>query len=600
MRRSDPRQNSVNGHRPQPSQPRPLTDEEKALRAANLAQAKTQAQQPYNTSNFDPSSYAPARRTRTASPRYARRNQYPAGRRRVQGHPQNQMPQRSRNLRDYDKFYDEYENYEEAGLRKYRQGRKLTMFVHILTVLILLGSIAITYLMVRYHVLPLFHRIIALAVLFILNLLMLSIARRADRSGTARLFGIVFGVPCLGVVVVACYFLFSIIGFLSGINTAGRAQVSQMQVLVLKDSEYQSIEDIKDLSVAAPLSTDRDPLKATIAKIKDDIGVELNITEVSSYNEAANKLYDGEVSAILMNKAYVKNIEQEDHPNFSTETRSIYDYLYLYNRKETVKRVNTSEDSFVMYISGIDTYGEIESISRSDVNILISVNPQTHKILLTNIPRDTYLPIADGGQDQGDKLTHAGLYGVHSSVHTLENFLGVDINYYSRVNFTSLIDVVDSLDGITIDNPTEFTAYNGMYFPAGEINLNGEEALAFSRERNSLSDGDNDRGRNQQRVLTAIIRKAASPAVITNFNGVLSTFSDTCETDMPVEDIMKLVNKQIADDPEWQIESNALTGTGSVGELRSYAMPEYDLYMMRPDPDSKDEIIDAIRTVLQP
>lgn len=591
----------------QSAPPTTISDEEKARRAAMLAQYGSR--DGYEANPIDPSSYAPVNRV------YGNRGNKCKRRHRLTRAVQD-VPYSARPANYSDEWYSanrsrpadslelrrrmaNYESFEDAGLRNYRRGRKLATFVRILSVLIFLGSAVVGYLLFHYHVLPFTYRLAAAAILLIVNLIMFSIAKNTNHSVMSRFFGTVLGVPILAGVIVGCYFLLTIIGFLSGINTYGKAQISEIQVLVLKDSDIQSLEELQDLAVAAPLSADGPALNATLAKIKEDKAIELKIIETASYAEAANKLYDGEVSAILMNLSHVKNIENADHPNFRDETRSVYDYLFMQQRKQTLKRVNTDRDSFVMYISGIDTYGSIDSISRSDVNLLVSVNPQNHQILLTNIPRDTYLPIADGGQNQKDKLTHAGLYGVNSSVHTLENFLGVDINYYSRVNFTSLIKVVDALGGITLDNPVEFTAYNGMYFPTGEITLNGEEALAFSRERNSLADGDNDRGKNQQRVLAAIIRKTVSPSVVTNFNTVLSTFSENCETDMPVADIMKLVNKQIEDDTQWDIYSNILTGEGSVGQYPSYAMPGYELYMMIADENSKNSVISEINTTLQ-
>lgn len=262
------------------------------------------------------------------------------------------------------------------------------------------------------------------------------------------------------------------------------------------------------------------------------------------------------------------------------------------------KDVGTGE-SFIIYITGIDQYGSIEGVSRSDVNILLSVNPSTGKILMVSIPRDSYVQIAGDGNDEYDKLTHSGIYGVNSSIRTLENLFGIQINYYFRVNFSSVISIVDVLGGIEVDNPRGFEALGGeYYFPEGVNYLSGEEALAFARERYNLGDGDLDRGRNQERVIAAMIQKATSPSILFNYTGLLDVISEEAQTNMPVEKITELINQQISEGTNWDIRNAELRGEGVTG-LPSYAMPDYELYMFRLDEDSVNEVkreIEAIQS----
>ena len=258
--------------------------------------------------------------------------------------------------------------------------------------------------------------------------------------------------------------------------------------------------------------------------------------------------------------------------------------------EEVVKVKEPEGDSFSIYISGIDRYGDIGGISRTDVNLVMNVNTKTHEILTTTIPRDSYVRIAGGGQNEYDKLTHSGIYGIQSSVETIENLFNIDINYYAKVNFTSLIEIVDVLNGVDVENDYAFTTNGGKSFSEGTIHLNGEDALTFSRERYNLPDGDFARGRNHVKVLEAIIRKAISPQILLNYTSLLDVVSTAVETNMPENKIMELINQQLASNPNWEFDSVQVKGTGSTGVLPSYAMPGFKLYMYQLDEQNVKDI----------
>lgn len=265
---------------------------------------------------------------------------------------------------------------------------------------------------------------------------------------------------------------------------------------------------------------------------------------------------------------------------------------------ETKVETNVGE-SFNVYISGIDTYGDLSQISRSDVNIIATVNLKTKKVLLTTVPRDTYLPIAGDGHNEKDKLTHAGNYGIQSSIDTLENFLGIDVSYYARVNFDSLIRLVDVIGGIEVQNDQAFkSSVSGKYYDKGKIELDGKSALDFVRERYTLTDGDNQRGRNQEKVLEAMIKKTLTPSVLLNFDGVLSTLHESVNTNMSTNKIMDIVNSHIFSNKSFDIESQEVKGEGTM-DLPSYAMPDSRLYMFVPYEDSVEEVKDAINNTLK-
>lgn len=219
---------------------------------------------------------------------------------------------------------------------------------------------------------------------------------------------------------------------------------------------------------------------------------------------------------------------------------------------------------------------------------------------LTTTPRDSYVPIADGGNDQYDKLTHAGIYGVDASIHTLENLYGIDINYYARLNFTSFLKLIDLLGGIDVYNDQEFNAHtnDGKHYPVGNLHLNSKDALGFVRERYALADGDRDRGRNQQKVITAIIQKLTSTEVLTNYSAVIQGLQESVQTNMPVEVMTDLVNRQLEKGGKYDVQSQDLKGTGRM-DLPSYAMPGSQLYMMEVSQDSLASVKAAMTSVLK-
>ena len=271
--------------------------------------------------------------------------------------------------------------------------------------------------------------------------------------------------------------------------------------------------------------------------------------------------------------------------------------LYQYGIKTEIvqEEEKNVEEPFNVYISGIDVSGAISTTSRSDVNIIMTVNPNTHKILLTSTPRDYYVTIPGISGEQRDKLTHAGIYGVDKSMETLENLYGIDLSYYARVNFTSLMTIVDALGGVDVNSEYEFTA-GGYQFNKGVNHLDGKAALAFSRERYSFQDGDNQRGRNQEAVLTAILNKAMSPAILLNASSIISSVSDSVETNMTSDDIAKFINMQLSEGTSWQIESTAAVGTGDTQAC--FSSGSQPLYVMWPDEATVATISQKMQQIL--
>ncbi|MDG4505532.1 LCP family protein [Streptococcus suis] len=409
----------------------------------------------------------------------------------------------------------------------------------------------------------------------------------------ARIFTALLLVFSLVITSVGIYGMQEVVKFSTRLNSNSTFSEYEMSILVPANSD---ITDVRQLtSILAPAEYDQENITALLDDISKMESTQLATSPTTSYLTAYQSMLSGESQAMVFNGVFTNILENED-PDFSSKVKKIYSFKVTQTVESATEQV--SGDSFNIYISGIDTYGPISSVSRSDVNIIMTVNRATHKILLTTTPRDSYVAIADGGQNQYDKLTHAGIYGVNASVHTLENLYGIDISNYVRLNFTSFLQLIDLVGGIDVYNDQEFTSLHGNYhFPVGQVHLNSEQALGFVRERYSLEGGDNDRGQNQEKVIAALIKKLSSPDNLANYQAILTGLEGSIQTDLSLETIMGLVNTQLESGTQFTVESQALTGTGR-SDLSSYAMPGSQLYMMEINQDSLEQAKVAIQSVL--
>ena len=474
--------------------------------------------------------------------------------------------------------------------KRTRSGKvKQSVNIALLTIYVLLGGFLL-FLIFRHNILAFrYLNVITAAVVILVALasLLLIIYRKAEK------FTIFFLTLAILVSSVSFFALQQFVGFTSHINSTSNYSEYSMSVVVLKDSEVHNVTQLD--SVTGPTDTDNENIQKLIADIKTSQSKELTVEQSTSYLAAYKSLVSGEAKAIVLNSVF-ENIIESEYPDYASKIRKIYTKNIT---KEVAAPKVSKNKSFNVYVSGIDTYGPISSVSRSDVNILMTVNRDSKKILLTTTPRDSYVPIADGGNNQKDKLTHAGIYGVDSSIHTLENLYGVDINYYVRLNFTSFLKLIDLLGGVDVYNDQEFTSRHGKFhFPVGNVHLDSEQALGFVRERYSLADGDRDRGRNQQKVIVAIIQKLTSTEALKNYSDIIQGLQDSLQTNMPIETMMDLVNAQLESGGSYKVNSQDLKGTGQMG-LPSYAMPDSNLYMMEIDDSSLAAVKSAIQDVME-
>lgn len=445
----------------------------------------------------------------------------------------------------------------------------------------------LSFIIISNNLLPTNYRIVYFVVMIIIEAVLgYLLFKKAGSKKRKVLLGLLTVMILIGNGA-AGYYANQSLAALGKINENQEEEQVGLSLVTLKDSDSNSPEDISEGQIIAPLDQDKESLELYGAK---------EYKNAKDYMAAVDDLMNGKGEALLINDAYMDLIK-EKYPDFEERIKSIDSKEVTVKNKDIKKEVGENEP-FTMYISGIDTYGSISTVSRTDVNLLVTVNPKTHKILITTIPRDSYVKIAGGGKNQYDKLTHSGIYGVGSSVATLENLFNTNINYYGRVNFSTLVKLVDLIGGIDVQNDQEFTTNGGQHhFKQGTIHLNGEQALAFARERYNLSDGDMARGRNHEKILKAIIQKGMNPSVLLNYTKVLDIMSDSSETNMPTDKVIELVNNQIKTNSSWNIQGIQLQGSAQSG-LPSYAMPGHDLYMFVPDDGSINQIQQNIDSIL--
>lgn len=415
---------------------------------------------------------------------------------------------------------------------------------------------------------------IIIFIAFVINLILFIPKVKTKLKIPANVFAILFSI----VFALGINYLYNTVDFLGRITSSGY-QVENYYVVVLDNETFFKLDDLKSYKMGI-LTSESDTYKKARQELEKKVK-----TKNIDYNDnmkLANDLLNENVDAIFISEAYKVNLDEEV-ANFKNSTKIIETISIKTKTKEIAKKVKVTEESFNIFISGIDTYGSISSVSRSDVNMIVTINPNTHEILLTSIPRDYYVQL-NGTKGLKDKLTHAGIYGVDKSIKTLEDLFGIEINYYVKVNFTTLIDVVDVIGGIDINSDKSFIAYtdNSVRIKLGNNHLNGKQALAFARERYAYKEGDRHRVQNQQAVITAIMNKVlSSKTIISKYNSLLNTLDGSFQTNMNMNSITSLVKKQIDAMPKWNITSQSVNGTDSSNYTYSY--PNQKLYVMVPD-----------------
>lgn len=423
-----------------------------------------------------------------------------------------------------------------------------------------------------------------LLVSLIINILLIAVLWRQNIKKKLIIAAMVLAL--LGIIANVGIFIVSrtATALISSVTTTDSARYEDYAIVALKGSGVKL--DGAGQSVVLLSAADSSDLRQAIAT-----KTPAAITTADSPAAALVSLQDGSHQMAVYTAAYM----QELQAGANNELFQKLDVLATFRVKTVSQQVVTDVTKpFVIYVSGIDTYGAVSTTSRSDVNILIAVNPTTNNVLLVNTPRDYYVQL-NGTAGLKDKLTHAGLYGVNMSQNTLADLYNLDINYNIRINFTSLEKVVDAMGGVDVDSEYNFSS-GGYSFVSGVNHLNGRQALAFSRERYSFEGGDRTRGQNQMKLLTAIINKMTQPAMALKAGQLVAALNSVFQTNMPSTDLTLLIRRQLDTLAKWKITSASVDGTGA--SLPTYSMGAQQLYVMIPDEASLNSARQLLRATL--
>lgn len=465
----------------------------------------------------------------------------------------------------------------------------------LLSVVLVISSFYLLYQVIRLNVLPskfLFPLTIGVVVLdaiFILLLVYFS------KNVVSKIICIVL---TLFICVASCfggYYISKTQNVLSSITNVAKHAKNTVSVIVKESSSIKNKSQLNGVSVGS-LRLNEQGSKKALKELSNE-GIVLNQTEYDSMTALLEAFYNGEVDSIIINESSRSQIlDMEAYSNFDSNTRVVYQTSYKVKNNDSATSVSDiTSKPFNVLISGSDTRGGFDENGRSDVIMIATVNPKTHTILLTSVPRDFYVTTAcDAGDGcmQGalDKITHTGIHGTNTTKRTVEQLLGIEINYTFKVGFDTVTELVDVLGGVDVYVEPGYAVHTSYLNVNEGINhLNAEQALAYARERYSYTEGDRQRTKNQQQVLMGIVKEATKPSVITNYAAIMDTMANTFSTTMSNEEITDLIKYQLNNNPTWKMEQYMVDGTGDtlmcaeLGDAASVMVPDQSTVKMAKD-----------------
>ena len=445
------------------------------------------------------------------------------------------------------------------------------IFAIILSVILVVFTGGLVYQIFKLQILPDNILIPIILVLILLTMIFVLLINFSTHGLVSKILCSLMVVVLSAVYGLGNYYLYSTNTTLETVTDQGNKAKNTVSVVVLNSSGLENVNSLEGSKLGVLKTIGNETTKKSLTDLKKN-NVAYTKKTYDNMLGMLKALYDGEVDAIVLNEAYRSNVcDLEDYTNFNNDTKVIHKTVYYTKENSSSLAVSDiTSKPFNILISGNDSFGSLDENSRSDVDMLVTINPVTSTILLTSIPRDSYVKEVcnDYACNYGayDKLTHTGIYGVDTTKDTIENLLDIDINYVYRVNFTSMIDIVDALGGVDVTVP-EGMAVSKFYTNSnlegvheGENHLDGKRALAYSRERKAYLDGDLQRARNQQQVLQAMFKKATSPEIIKNYTSLLKALIGAFDTNMTTKEITSFIKYQIQAKPSWKFEQFVLKG----------------------------------------
>lgn len=481
--------------------------------------------------------------------------------------------------------------------KRKKNKRRLAKFM---TIFIFAALALLIFQMIYLDLLPMKLIILISAVLLIVSLIITLIMNFKVKKFLPRLLvGLISFCMCLGLAY-GNYFVYKTKDTFEVVTSIADKKAITTSIIAMKTSDIKKVSDLKNKKIGTISSMDSEATERTLKALSKE-NVKYSTKNYDNLDDLVNALYDGSVDAICLNEKYRDILhETDEYFTFNTETKVAYQNVHYVEREasdnESDPVNDITKDAFTILVSGNDSYGSLQDANtRSDANMLLTVNPKTGTILMTSIPRDYYVDLICPGDGEmacpegsKDKLTHSGLLGIKSTEKSIENALGIKINYNIRINFSSVVNLVDALDGIDLDIKEGEQCdilYANMQpgLSVGKHHVDGETALAFARERHAYVNGDNQRVKNQQKVFKAIFKRIVSPKMITNYGKFMDALAVAFDTNISGDEISDFIKYELNNMPKWKFESYTIYGESAYDfcyEAQSYASVTYQNDLM--------------------
>lgn len=482
--------------------------------------------------------------------------------------------------------------------RKYNKKKKYKLKIKnviklIISVIMLILTIICFVYVNNLNILPGKYLFLFIALLFVLNII--STILLFSKGKIKNIFSIIIYLILALISVIGIKYAGNTLNYLNK-GFSHNIEYIVYDIVVLKENTYTNTNDLNNTKMGY-LSIDIADTKYLDA-IQEKINVELNQLDL---NGLYDKLLTKEIDSIIINEGYISMLSEE-YEDFNDKTTTL-DTIEIEKKSENAEKTIVELKPVNIYLSGSDSRSStISTTTLSDVNMVITINPNTHEVLLTSIPRDYYVQLHDT-TGYKDKLTHAGLYGINTSVETIEDFMNIEIDYYVKVGFQSVIKLVDLVGGVDVYSDISFTTLNGdggakrVYIKKGMNHLNGAQALSYARERFAYNNGDIHRTQNQQQIISAILDKITTDkSILLKYDSLLDSFSKLYKTNIPKELITLLIKHQLESMPSWNLTSQTLNGYDD--SQPTYSWPNLNLYVMAPDYDSVEKATAKIKETI--
>lgn len=466
----------------------------------------------------------------------------------------------------------------------------------VLSILLVVASFYLLYQLIKINVLPTKLLFLITIIFVLLDAIFALLLCYYTRAVVSKIICVVITLVLIFGSCMGGFYISKTGSLLTSITNVTKHAKNTVSVVVKQSSDIKNKSQLNGLSVGTLRTIGTQGSSKALKELSKD-GILMNQSEYDSLSAMLEAFYKGEVDSIIINESSRSQIlDMESYADFDNNTRVVYQTSYKVENTDKANAVtDITSKPFNVLISGSDTRGGFDENGRSDVIMVATINPKTSTILLTSVPRDFYVTTACDAADgcmQGalDKITHTGIHGTNTTKRTVEQLLGIEINYTFKVGFDTVTDLVDALGGVDVYVEPGYAVTTSTFSVHEGVNhLDGQHALAYARERYSYTEGDRQRTKNQQQVLMGIVNEATKPSVITKYASIMDAMANTFSTTMSNEEISDLIKYQINNNPKWKMEQYMVDGTGDtlmcaeLGDAASVMVPNQSTVKMAKD-----------------